>query len=77
MRDFLDSFDFLDIRNVLDRGRQARMNAEDTIFDDCSDREIVEQVCEELPNRGRAVLSLTLRIETIHLSDLSCLMVAS
>ncbi len=52
MRDFLDSLDFLDIRNVLDRGRQARMNAEDTIFDDCSDREIVEQVREELPNRS-------------------------
>ncbi len=52
MRDFLDSFNFLDIRNVLDRGRQARMYAEDTIFDYCSDREIVEQVREELPNRG-------------------------
>jgi hypothetical protein len=53
------------------------MHAKYVIFNDCCDGKIVEQIGEELPHSSGAILSLALSIETIDLSDLSCLVVAS
>lgn len=53
------------------------METEDSIFDDCSEGQIIEQICKVLPHIGVAVLAHALIIEAIDLGDLSTLMVAS
>jgi len=40
-----------------------------------SERQVVKQICEVLPDVGIAILPETLVVEAIHLSDLSRLMV--
>lgn len=46
-------------------------------IDQRSQRKIVKQLCEELPNVRIAVLSKTFIVETVHLRDLATFMVPS
>jgi len=52
------------------------MDCKDLVFNNGSDREVVEQISDQLPHRGTAVLSLALRVEPVDLSNLSCFVVA-
>lgn len=51
------------------------MQAEYLILNDSSERQIIKQICEHLPNIGVSVLAETLVIEPVDLSDLSRLVV--
>jgi hypothetical protein len=66
--------DLVDSSNL---GAQATMNTEDlTIDDGCEDEEI-ENLAARLPDRRIAVLLLALFVETVDLSDLARLVVAT
>ena len=47
------------------------MKAEYFLFNDCSEREVVKEISEVLPHIGISVLSETLIIKPIDLSNLS------
>lgn len=53
------------------------METENRVADKRSDREIVEQVRQQSPDFGRLVLAETLLVKTVHLRDLSALVVAT
>lgn len=53
------------------------MQAEELTFDDGSQRQVVEQLGQALPDIGVAVLATALVIEAVNLRDLSGLVVAS
>ncbi len=47
------------------------------IVDQCGQRKVVEKVCEVLPHVGISILSQALVVETVHLGDLSGLVVST
>lgn len=53
------------------------MEAKDLVLYNCSERQIVEQVGQVLPNVRIPVLSQTLVVKAVHLSNLPTLMIAS
>lgn len=53
------------------------MEAEDLVVDEGGEGKVVEQVGKVLPNVGIAVFSETLIVESVHLGDLSGLVVSS
>ena len=59
-----------------ERGQTA-VETENRVADKRSDREIVEQVRQQSPDFGRLVLAETLLVKTVHLRDLSALVVAT
>jgi hypothetical protein len=77
MRHLLNSVKLLDLIKSVDAWRESSMQAEDLVFNDCSDRESVKEISEILPHVGISIFSKTLIIESVHLSDLSGLMVSS
>ena len=77
MRYFLNSFDLLDILDMLKGGREPCMDTKDSCINYGWDGEIVKEVCEHLPDVGTPVLSLTFSVETVYLSNLSGLVISS
>lgn len=61
----------------VDGGRQAAVQTEDLVLDDRGQRQVVEQVREQLPHVARAVLPHALVEEAVNLCDLSTLVVAT
>lgn len=61
----------------IDARAQTAMDAEDFVINDGCKSQVVEDVCAVPPDIDGAVLSQALVVETIHLSDLSALVVAS
>ena len=53
------------------------MEAKDLVLHNCSERQIVEQVGQVLPNVRIPVLAQTLVVKAVHLSNLPTLMIAS
>lgn len=53
------------------------MEAKDLVLYNCSERQIVEQVGQVLPNVRIPVLAQTLVVKAVHLSNLPTLMIAS
>lgn len=53
------------------------MQTEDLVFNESSEREVVEEVGEVLPNVGVAVLAEALVVEAVNLSDLAGFVVAT
>lgn len=53
------------------------MQTKDLVFDECSQREVVEHVSEQLPDAGVPILPQAFVIEAIHLSDRARLVVSS
>ena len=53
------------------------MEAEDLILDDCSQGQIIKELCELFPDAGVPVFPQTLIVEAIYLSDLPTLVVSS
>jgi hypothetical protein len=58
------------IERVDTRG-QAAVKAEDLIFNQGSQRQVVEEICEIFPHIGIAVFSETLIVEAVNLGDLT------
>ena len=53
------------------------MQTEELIFDDCSEREVVEKFSKAFPDIRISVFAAAFVVETIDLCDLPTLMVAS
>ena len=53
------------------------MKAEDTVLNDSSERQVIEQTCEVLPHVGISIFSQALVIEAVDLGDLLALMITS
>ena len=53
------------------------MHTEYLFLDNSSDRKVVEEICEELPDIRTPELPLAFSVESIDLGDLSGLMIAS
>ena len=53
------------------------MQTEELILNHSSEREVIEELSENLPNIGVSILPATFIIESINLSDLPAFMVSS
>ena len=53
------------------------MESKNAVLDERSDRKIIEEVGKRLPNIGVSVLSNTLVVKSIHLSDLAAFMIST
>ena len=74
---FNDSVDVADLVKCVQAGREAAVEAENLLFNDGAEGEVVEQVGKVLPDVRVAILPKTLVIKTVYLSDLAALVVAS
>jgi hypothetical protein len=77
MRHFLFSVDASDLVEGVDGGTQPTVHTEDFIIDDSSQRQVVENGGAVSPHVGRPVLAQALIVESVHLRDLSALVVAA
>lgn len=77
MRDLLSTSNDTDLINGTNLGAQTTMNAENLSINDSGEDKEIENLAARLPNRCVTILLLTLLVETIDLSDLAGLMVAS
>jgi len=77
MRDLLNSSYRFNIIYILQTGRKASMNTEYSRVNRGCYRQKIKQVCEQLPYYRTSVFPLALSKESIHLSCLSSLMIAS
>lgn len=53
------------------------MEAEDLVFNDCAEWEVIEKVGQEFPNISVAILAHTFIIKAVNLSDLAAFVVSS
>ena len=74
---FLDTVKRSDVIERVDAWGQTTVQTEDLIIDQGSQREVIEQVCEVLPNVRVSVLSETLVVEAVDLGDLARLVVST
>jgi len=74
---FLNSIKSSDVIKSIDGGRKSTVQTENLIFDQGSQRKIVEQVSKHLPDIRSAIFSKALVIETINLSNLSTFVISS
>lgn len=77
MRDFLDAVDGADVVERVDRRGKTAVQTEDLVVDQCCEREVIEKICEELPHICVSVLAQALVVESIHLSDLTRLVISA
>jgi len=77
VRHLLYSIERANMVERVDRRRQAAVQTEYLALDERGERQIVEQVREELPDVCVAVLAKALVVETVHLCYLSALVVAA
>jgi len=77
MWDLLDAVQRTDVIECVDTGRQTSVETEDLVIDESGQGEIIEEVGEKLPDIRIAIFTEALVVETIHLCDLSGLVVAS
>eukprot|EP00634_Sargassococcus_sp_CCMP2135_P008474 CAMPEP_0198644092 /NCGR_PEP_ID=MMETSP1467-20131203/388_1 /TAXON_ID=1462469 /ORGANISM="unid. sp., Strain CCMP2135" /LENGTH=411 /DNA_ID=CAMNT_0044379537 /DNA_START=54 /DNA_END=1287 /DNA_ORIENTATION=- len=77
VRDLLEPVERLDVVDGVQRRRQARVRAEDLVFDGRRQRQRVEERREVLPDVGVAVLPEALVVEAVDLCDLPGLVVAA
>lgn len=74
---FLYAVQSTNVVERVDTGRQPAVQTEDLIVDQGRQGKIIEQIGEELPDIGVAVLAKTLVIESVHLGNLTGLVVSS
>ncbi len=77
VRNFLDSFQGSDVVQSFNWWRKPTMKTEKWVFNNCSQREIVEKFSQGFPNIAVSIFSRTLIIESIYLSDLPGFVVTS
>ena len=71
VRHFDASIQLLDVVKCVQVWRQAAVEAEDLVLDDCCERQQVKQVSEVLPNVGISVLPEALVVKAVNLCNLS------
>jgi hypothetical protein len=77
MRNLLSTSNDADLINSADFRAESSVNAEDLTINDSGKDEEVKDLAAGLPNRGVAVLLLTLLVEAVDLSDLTGFVVAT
>lgn len=77
VRNFLESLKCSNVIKSLNTGRKPTMQTEELILNHSSEREVIEELSENLPNIGVSILPATFIIESINLSDLPGLMISS
>ena len=65
MRNFLDSVELPYLIESVDAGRKTSMETEYLTFYYCSQRQVIEELCEVFPHIGIAVFPQTFIVETI------------
>jgi len=61
----------------VDAGRETTVQTEYLVVDEGSEREVIEQVCEELPDICVAIFAQALVVEAIYLRDLAGLVISA
>ena len=74
---FLNTVKGSDVVESVDRRAQSTVQTEDLVFDESSKGEVIEEVGKVFPNVGVAVFPQALVVETVDLSDLTGLVVAT
>lgn len=69
LRHFLDSVELSDLIKGVNRGRQTSVQAENLVLNDSGQRQVVEQLSEDLPHVGISVLPEALVVETIPIAE--------
>jgi hypothetical protein len=77
MRNFLYTVERSNVIEGVDARRQTAVQAEDLVVNQGGEREVVEEVCEVLPDVGVAVLSEALVVEAVDLCDLAGLVISA
>lgn len=77
MGNILDPVDGFDLVEALDGGRQAAMEREDLVFNNCGEGQILKNLCEKFPYRFCSILPHALVIEPIVSIDLAVFVIAS
>ena len=77
MRHLLEPVQGSDMVKGVNAGTESAVQAEDLSVHESREGQVVEQVCEVLPNIGVPVLPETLVVEAVHLRDLAGLVVAA
>jgi hypothetical protein len=77
VRDLLHTVDSASMVERVDRRREAAVHAKDAVLHQRGHREVVEQVREVFPHVRVAIFAQALVIETVHLRNLSALVVAT
>ena len=77
VRNFLDSFQRSDVVQSFNWWRKPTVKAEKWVFNNCSQREIVEKFRQSFPNVAVSIFSWTLIIESVYLSDLPGFVITS
>ena len=77
VRHFYNTINISDHVQGVQAGAQATVKAENLIFDDSCQRQVVKEVRQVLPDISIAVLSETLIVEAIDLCDLTTFMVTA
>ena len=73
----LHSIELANLVQGVDTWRETAVEAKDLVFNDSSQGQVVKKLSELLPDVGIAILAQAFVIESVHLSDLSRLVVAS
>jgi hypothetical protein len=74
---FLNSVELLNLVQAVKAGRETSMKTKDLVFNNCGQRQQVEQVGKVFPDIGVSVLPQALVIKTINLSDLPGFVISS
>jgi hypothetical protein len=77
VRHFLNAVECPNVVKGVDAGRQTSVQTEDLVVDEGGERQVVEEVCEVLPDVCIAVLSQALVVEAVDLRDLAGFVVAA
>lgn len=77
MGHFLLPINFTDLIESIDGRRETSVHAEDAVLDQCTEAEIVEHFGAVSPHIDTAILPQTLIVESVHLGNLSGLVIAS
>lgn len=77
MGNLLDTIERANVVQGVDTGRQTSVKAEDLVLDQGGKRQVIEQVCEVLPDVGIAVFAEAFVVEAVDLGDLAGLVVSA
>ena len=77
MRHFHHSVNTLNLVQRVKTWRQATMQTKDLVLHDGRERQVIEQISQELPNVCVTVLAHAFVVEAVDLSDLAAFVIAS
>lgn len=77
VRSLLNAIELADLIKCIDRGGETTVEAENLILYDGSERKVVKEFSESLPDISITIFTEAFIIETVYLSDLSALVISS